>query len=46
MAEESDVFLEGVQVLAQSYTPTIPNLISEMSIELLFDQTKLDSINA
>lgn len=46
MTEESDVFLEGEHILAQNYTPTIPNLISDMNIELLFDQSKLDSINA
>lgn len=44
MVEESDVFLEGAQ--NRDYTPTIPNLITDLNMDLLFDQEKLDALNA
>ena len=40
MVEESDVFLEGAQ--NRDYTPTIPNLITDLNMDLLFNQEKLD----
>ena len=46
MAEESDIFLEGAQHLTGDYTPTIPNLVTEVKMELMFEQAKLDEINA
>ena len=44
MVEDFYDFLEGPQT--SLYTPTIPNLISDINMDLLFDQEKLDAINA
>ena len=46
MAEESDIFLEGAKTLTADYTPTLPNLISDLKMELLFDEAKLSALNA
>ena len=37
MVDESDLFLEGVQSFRQTYTPTIPNLISDLNLETFLE---------
>ena len=47
MVDESDLFLEGVQSFRQTYTPTIPNLISDLNLEtFLEDAEKVQALNA